>query len=101
MNPKYYDDKCFQYALTAALNYQNIKRHPQRISNLALNILFMQFWSIALNILFMPYNTEKIRLAYKSKHNLKCIILMTTVGKKWHYFAVKFASIAQRNTIKS
>ena len=26
--------------------------------------------SIALNILHIPYNTEKIRHAYKSKHNL-------------------------------
>ena len=25
--------------------------------------------SIALNILFMPYNTEKIRPEYQSKHN--------------------------------
>ena len=27
--------------------------------------------SIALNILYVPYNTEEIRHAYKSKHNLK------------------------------
>ena len=26
---------------------------------------------IILNILFVTYNTEKIRLQYKSKHNLK------------------------------
>ena len=26
---------------------------------------------IALNILFIPYNTEEIRLAYKSKYNFK------------------------------
>ena len=25
---------CFQYAITAALNHQNIDRHPERISNL-------------------------------------------------------------------
>ena len=41
----------------------------------------------------MPYNTEKIRLAYKSKHNFKrenqVILLMITDGKKWHYLAVK------------
>ena len=30
MNPKNNDDKCFQYALTAVLNYQNIKKDPQR-----------------------------------------------------------------------
>ena len=44
-------------------------------------------------ILFVAYNTEEIRLAYKSKHNLKrenqVIFLMITDGKKWHYLAVK------------
>ena len=38
--------------------------------------------SNALNILFVPYNTEKIRLVYKSKHNFKrenhVILLMIT-----------------------
>ena len=41
----------------------------------------------------MPYNTEEIRLAYKSKSNDKhknqVIILMIADGKKWHYLAVK------------
>ena len=41
--------------------------------------------AIALNILFAPYNSEKIRLAYKSKHNFKrenqVILLMITDGK--------------------
>ena len=26
------DNKCFQYAITATLNYQNIDHHPERIS---------------------------------------------------------------------
>ena len=30
MNPKN-NDKCFQYALTAVINYQNINKDPQRI----------------------------------------------------------------------
>ena len=42
--------------------------------------------SIALNILFVLDNTEKVRLACKSKHNLKrknqLILLMITDGKK-------------------
>ena len=42
--------------------------------------------------MFVPYDTEKIRLAYKSKHNLKLenqgVFLMITDGKKWHYLAV-------------
>ena len=28
------DDKCFQYALTVALNYEKIKKDPQRISKI-------------------------------------------------------------------
>ena len=46
--------------------------------------------------MFVPYNTEKIRLAYKSKCNTKrknqVILLMITDGKKWHYLAVKSLS---------
>ena len=33
-NPKNNDDKCFQYAITAALNHQKIENHPERISNI-------------------------------------------------------------------
>ena len=29
INPKNNDDNCFQYALTIALNYQNIKKDPK------------------------------------------------------------------------
>ena len=32
INPKNNDDKCFQYALNVALNYEKIKKDPQRIS---------------------------------------------------------------------
>ena len=95
----------FNMFLTVALNYQNINSHPERISNLKpfidqYNWKEIDFpsqlkdWkkfelnnkTIALNILFVPYNTEKIRLAYKSKHNFKrenqVILLMITDGKK-------------------
>ena len=34
INPKNKDDKCFQYALTVALNYEQIKDHPKRISKI-------------------------------------------------------------------
>ena len=49
--------------------------------------------SIAPNSLFAPHNTEKIRLAYKSKYNHKrknqVILLMITDGEIWHYLTVK------------
>ena len=34
INPKNNDDKCFQYALTVTWNYKQIKKNPQRISNI-------------------------------------------------------------------
>ena len=104
INPQNNDDNCFQYALTVALNHQNIVNNPQIISKIKpfidqYNWKEIDFpshskdWkkfeqnnkTIALNILFVPYNTEKIRLAYKSKHNFKrenqVILLMITDGK--------------------
>ena len=48
---------------------------------------------IALNILFVPHNTEKMRFAYKSKHNFKhenqVILSMISDGNKWHHYIVK------------
>ena len=78
INPKNDDDKCFQYALTIALNYQNIKKDPQRISNIK-SFIDQYNWneidfpsqskdwkklksnnkSITLNILYVLHNTEK------------------------------------------
>ena len=34
INPKNDDDNCFQYAITVALNDQNIENNPERISNI-------------------------------------------------------------------
>ena len=34
INPKNKDNKCFQYAITAALNHQKIENHPERIPNI-------------------------------------------------------------------
>ena len=34
INSKNNDDQCFQYALTVALNYQNIKNNPERMSKI-------------------------------------------------------------------
>ena len=106
------DDKCFQYALTVALNYKQIKKDPRRISKIEpfidqYNWKEINFPSqkeswrklelnkklIVLNFLYVPYNTKEIRHAYKSKYNLnhknQLIILMFTDGEKWHYLAVK------------
>ena len=54
----------------------------------------------ALNALLVPHNTEKIRLASKSKHTFKrqnqVILLMITDGKRWHYLVVKSVSALLR-----
>ena len=88
INPKKKDNKCFQYAITSELNYQNIDCHPERISKLDpfinnYNWKDIEYPShskdwrkfecnnkiIALNILYVPYNTKGIRQAYISKYN--------------------------------
>ena len=111
INPKNNDHKCFQYAVTLALNLDNIDNHPERISKIKpfidqYNWKDIDFLStgkdwrklelnndIALNILYVPHNTRKIQAAYKSKQNLTCnkqvILLMITDGEKWHYLVVK------------
>ena len=99
------DDNCFQYAITVALNHQNIVRDLQGISKN--KPLINQYnwkrieipteqknWkkfeqnnkTIALNILFVPYSTKTIRLAYKSEYNNdrenQVILLMVRGNKK-------------------
>ena len=119
INTQNNDDNCFQYALTVALNHQNIEKNPQRTSKIKPFIdqynwkeidfpSHSKYWknfkqknkTIALNTLFVQYNTEKIRLAFKSKHNFKrenhVILLMITDDKKWHYLAVKSVSALLR-----
>ena len=87
--PKNNDNKCFQYAATLALNFNDIDRNPQRISKIKPFInnynwndinfpLAKKDWNkfelnnknVALNILHVPLNTKKIEIAYKSKYNL-------------------------------
>ena len=105
INPKNNDDKCFQYAVIVALNHEQIKNYPERISKFNPFIdqynwteidlpLHKKGWknfesnnkSIALNILYVPHNTEEIRPAYKPKYNLnrenQVILLMITDGEK-------------------
>ena len=77
INPKNNDDKCFQYAVTLALNLDNIDNRPERVSKIKPFIEKYNWEDIgfpstsknwekfesnnefALNILYVPYNTEK------------------------------------------
>ena len=111
INPINNNYKCFQYAVTFALNLDKIRKNPQRISKIKpfidqYNWKDIDFpatskdWKkielnneIALSILYVSDNTRKIHVAYKSKHNLthenQIILLMITDGEKWHYLTVK------------
>ena len=80
ISPKYNDYKCFQYAVTLALNLDKIKKDPQRISKIKPFIEQYDWkdidfpstskdWKkfelnneIALNILYVPHNTKKCKL---------------------------------------
>ena len=107
---------CFQYAITTALNHQNIDHYAERISKLRpfinnYNWKDIEFpshskdWrefeqnnkTIAINILYVPYNTKQIKQAYVSKYNNerdnRVNLLMITDGtSNWHYLTVKSIS---------
>ena len=118
-NPKNTEDnKCFQYAITVASHHQNVRNHPERISNIT-PFLNNYNWkdinfparideykqiernnkNIALNILSGPPNKEEINVIYKSshirKHEKQVILLMITDNEqedepdKWYYLAFK------------
>ena len=108
------DYKCFQYAVTLAINLDKINKNCQIISKIKpfieeCNWKDIDFpstskdWKkfelnneVALNILYVPHNTKKIEIAYKSKHNLtrekQITLLMISNGENWHYLVVKSLS---------
>ena len=111
LNQKNNDNKCFQYAVTLALNIDQINDHPERISKIK-HFIEKYNWKdinfpstskdwkkfelnneVALNILYVPHGTKKIEIAYKSKHNLtrekQVILLMISNGENRHYLIVK------------
>ena len=122
INPKNNDYKCFQYAVTLALNFDKINGHPQRISKIKpfikqYNWKDIDFpstskdWKkfelnneIAINILYVPHNTKNVHVAYKSKHNLtreKQVILLIILLVILLSSSEKFAWIIKRNNIES
>ena len=119
INQKNTDNKCFQYATTLALNFNNIDKHHQRISKIKpfinnynwnntnfpatkkdWNKFELNNKDVALNMLYVPFNTKKIEIAYKSKYNLirdnQIVLLMISNGKNWRYLAVKSLSTLLR-----
>ena len=107
-------------ALNDSLDYQWIKKDPQKISKLKpyinqYNLKDIEFpsdkedWKmfeqnnkeIALNILFVRHNKRGIELAYISKYNYKrkkqvILLMITDDGKRQHYLGVKRLSALLR-----
>ena len=115
-NDKGDDNDCFMYAITVALNHQEIGRHPERISKIKPYISKYNWnrinfpsqrkdWKtferdndgIALNILSVPHGKKTIELQYKSKYNRtrrnQVVLLMITNNINWHYLALKSISM--------
>ena len=115
------DTKCFQYAVTVALNYEEWKNHPQRIAKVE---PFINKYSCEginypskkddskklvknnVNLLLMfCILKKKLYPAYVWKHNSnheKQVILLMISNRegRWHYLAVKkTTSIIKRNNL--
>ena len=78
------DNKCFQWSTTSALNYNKIKKKYlkkiDKLERVHIDLSSHQRdWEefeqnntlIALNVLSVSYNSEEIKLAYKSRYNNK------------------------------
>ena len=116
------DNKYFQYAVTVALNHEQIGKHPEKITKMKpfinkYNLEKVNFpsekddWkkfeknnvTIALNVLYAKKG--KTYPAYVSKHNSNCekqvIIFMIPNGEGWYYLAVKkLSTLLNRITSK-
>ena len=107
------DGKCFQYAVTVALNHEQIKKNLQIITKFK-PFIDQYDWNeiefpshkndckkfesnnntIALKVLFALYNTKEVRPAYILKYNSNrknqvIILMITDNNKKWHYLFAK------------
>ena len=108
INPKNEkDNKCFQWSIIAGLNYNKIKEKELKklLKFRRVDTDFSSYqrdWeefeqnntSIALNVLFVSYNSEEIKLGYKSRFNNKrkkhvILLMINDEAKSSYYFAVK------------
>ena len=112
------DNKCFQWSIISWLNYNKIKKYIiEKIENLKgvdIHLLSHQRdWkkfeqnntSIALNVLFVSYNSEEIKLVYKSRYtnNFKnhVILLINDETKNLLFCCKKLVRIKFFRVVKS
>ena len=107
INPKNEkDNECFKWSIIAGLNYNKIneKELKKLLKFRRVDTDFSSYqrdWeefeqnntSIALNILFVSYNSEEIKLAYKSNYNKRknqvILLMINDEANNCYYFAVK------------
>ena len=107
INPKNEkDNECFKWSIIAGLNYNKIKEKELKklLKFRRVDTDFSSYqrdWeefeqnntSIALNILFVSYNSEEIKLAYKSNYNKRknqvILLMINNEANNCYYFAVK------------
>ena len=86
INPKNEDDKCFQYAVTVALNYEEIKCNPERVSNIKPFI----------NIIGKEYIIhQKLMFGKSLKKIIQQLLLIFCILKKKKHFLLIFQKITQ------
>ena len=118
-------DNCYQNALNDALDYQRIKKDPQKISKIKRYISQYNWkdikfpsskedWKkfdqnnkeITLNILFVLHNKKEICHAYISQYNHKdksqvILLIITDDDERWHYLSVIILSALLRGISSS
>ena len=117
INPKNEkDNKCFQWSIIAGLNYNKIKEKElkkiEKFKRVDTDFSsYQREWeefeqnntSIALNILFVSYNSEEIRLAYKSIYNNRksqvILLMINDEASNSYYFAAK--NLSEVNSLGS
>ena len=108
INPKYEkDNNCFKWSIVSGLNYNKIKEKELKkiLKFKRVDTDFSSYqgdWEefeqkntlLAINILFLSYNSEEIKLAYKSNHinckNQLNLLMINDEANNCYYFAVKF-----------
>ena len=107
INPKNEkDNECFKWSIIAGLNYNKIKEKELKklLKFKRVEIDFsshQRYWEnfeqentlIALDILFLQYNSEEVKLAYKSIYNKRknqvILLMINDEANNFYYFAVK------------
>ena len=108
INPKNEKDKeCFKWSIILELNYNKVNekylKKIEKLKRVDVDLSSHQRdWekfeqennSIALNVLFVSYNSEEIKLAYKSNYNKRknqviLLIINDNEANNCYYFAVK------------